>query len=1185
MEYRFLGRLLRRWRFSRSGALLLCVLILVAAPSFCAGPPRPVEQALKLLMLFNGDKDSPAFTVFQNGLRARMEQELNAPVWIYEESFDEAWLGQSRSYERTMESFLRDKYAKRGIDVVVPIGEYPLKYVQGRRKTLFPASKLMYVVWRSPQSSIPDATGMILRLDLGPTLRVALAQNPGTHHVLLIAGATALDRGMAQLMLSSGVKYLHENHNDQVDLKILSPGTFAENRSTLAALPADTLTIVVSYYGDSAGQVFVPARILPVLSTTTNRPMYAWANPLFGPGLVGGSFMDFEATGAAFGDLILRVVHGEKPGTIPEVEVSLQRKMFDWRQMKRWGIGMDKVPAGSTVMNREFTVWELYKWRFIGLFGLVIVEGVLLVGLVRLALAQRRHVKQLARQSALAALVAELAAAFIGLPGEKVDAESERSFQRLLEFVDIDRVSLFEFSAEKTQLRLLCARSSIGVEQPPAIFDLHQYPWTATHILRGIPIVASHLDQLPEEAGALREVLRARGVRSFAAFPLQQHGSTFATLIFTTIQNECLWSPELVRSLQTIADIFGSALHRKYAEETASDSQNRLGSIVESAMDAIIAVDGQQHIVVFNAAAEKIFGCPMAKALGQPIDRFIPNRFRAQHHAHISQFAGTGVTNRAMGTLGALWALRANGEEFPIEASISQVKANGPNLFTAIIRDITERVKAEEAMRETEGRFRLVANTAPVLIWMAGPDKLCTYFNQPWLDFTGRRLEDELGNGWAKGVHPDDLEECLATYTQAFDRRQPFRMEYRLRGHDGVFRWVLDIGVPRINADGSFAGYIGSCVDLTERKHAEEALRESEELKASILDSLSNHVVVVDAMGIVVDVNDPGFDFSASTPLLHIREGTNYLDLCRSGARKNAPEGAAALDGIQAVFDGKRDYFEMEYIVHSAPGKPCLLMSVTPLKGHDHGVVISHQDITERRRHELAIQDLSGRLINAQEQERSRIARELHDDINQQVAMLAIELQQLQGFLPAGFSEGREKVQALWEKTNLLSTEIQHLSHQLHSAKLEHLGIIAALRGLCSEFSEQHKIETDFQFRQIPQNLDSDISLTLFRVAQESLHNVAKHSHAKKVRVELIGMADKVLVRVSDDGVGFTANGTRTGLGMISMNERTRLLGGTFTASSIPSLGTQVEAAIPLSSRTAAVNRTLRLVQTGRKAG
>ena len=158
--------------------------------------------------------------------------------------------------------------------------------------------------------------------------------------------------------------------------------------------------------------------------------------------------------------------------------------------------------------------------------------------------------------------------------------------------------------------------------------------------------------------------------------------------------------------------------------------------------------------------------------------------------------------------------------------------SDGSTLF--IGRDITERKRTEAKLRESEARFRLVADSAPVMIWMSGTDKLCTYFNKPWLDFTGRSIERELSNGWAEGVHPEDLQRCLNTYIQAFDHRETFRMEYRLRRYNGEFRWVIDTGVPRFNPDGSFAGYIGSCIDVTEYRLAEENLRQAQEELARV---------------------------------------------------------------------------------------------------------------------------------------------------------------------------------------------------------------------------------------------------------------------------------------------------------------------------------------------------------------
>src|SRR6266581_3670689 len=183
-----------------------------------------------------------------------------------------------------------------------------------------------------------------------------------------------------------------------------------------------------------------------------------------------------------------------------------------------------------------------------------------------------------------------------------------------------------------------------------------------------------------------------------------------------------------------------------------------------------------------------------------------------------------------------------------------------PAFARGVSRDITKRKIAEEELRESEARFRTVANSAPVLIWMSGPDKLCTFFNKGWLDFTGRTLEQELGKGWTEGVHADDLDQCLEVYGNSFNARQPFTMEYRLRRNDGEYRWVLDNGTPRFASDGAFLGYIGSCIGITERKLAEEKFR-------LVLDAAPNAMIMVDSAAVISFANAPAatvFGYSLS---------------------------------------------------------------------------------------------------------------------------------------------------------------------------------------------------------------------------------------------------------------------------------------------------------------------------------
>jgi len=491
-------------------------------------------------------------------------------------------------------------------------------------------------------------------------------------------------------------------------------------------------------------------------------------------------------------------------------------------------------------------------------------------------------------------------------------------------------------------------------------------------------------------------------------------------------------------TLLVLALLWQRARRRK-VEAELHESQDRLKGIVASATDAIIAIDDAQRIVLFNVSAEKMFNCRAQEAVGSPIERFIPQRFRAAHSTHIRQFGETGETNRAMGTLGTLWALRANGDEFPIEVSISQVDTARKKLFTVILRDITERKRTEGALRESEQRFRLVADTAPALIWMSGTDKLCIFFNKGWLDFTGRTMEEELGEGWAAGVHPDDLEYCLGTYSGAFDARMDFELEYRLRRFDGEYRWLVDYGVPRFETDGTFCGYIGSCVDITERKSSEESL-----------------------------------------------------------------------------------------------------------------------------------QNLSGRLIRAHEEERARIARELHDDFSQRLALLGIGLGQLWNELPESEVQERIKLLDMLKGTQEMSSDLHALSHQLHSSRLEHVGLVPALNGLCKELGEKYKIEVHFAAREFALSIPKDVQLCLFRVTQEALGNVVKHSQAKSAEVELGTNANGISLRITDAGRGFEPDlsNPAAGIGLVGMRERLRLVGGRLTVKAELMRGTEVLAEVPLASMT-----------------
>jgi signal transduction histidine kinase len=348
------------------------------------------------------------------------------------------------------------------------------------------------------------------------------------------------------------------------------------------------------------------------------------------------------------------------------------------------------------------------------------------------------------------------------------------------------------------------------------------------------------------------------------------------------------------------------------------------------------------------------------------------------------------------------------------------------------------------------------------------------------------------------------------------------------------------------------------------RSRAERALAKGERLKTSVLESIGKRVVVLDAEGNIIAANhywDEYLRAHGRKPRNGSRK-TPYFGLA-SVLQEFGERTAVTLEGIRSVCEGKRPRFELEYPVGSGEDQNWILLVVTPLEHADGGAVMIYLNVTQSKKDETAIRSLSGKLISAQEDERSRIARELHDDINQQLALIAIQAQCLSVSQAAGMVF-RQQAKDLWEKVTLISSDVQALSHRLYSTKLDYLGLQAALGGLCREFTEQQRIAATLHVEGEGRRLDHETSLALFRVAQESLRNVSKHSHATSVHVFFVNEPARLILRVEDDGVGFDHAGDGNGIGVLSMRERMQLVHGTLDILSKAGEGTSVQAVVPI---------------------
>jgi PAS domain S-box-containing protein len=709
---------------------------LLAVLFFC--PPVPAagaENIRRVVVLYPTADGQPGSILFDQGLRSTFVTSSAEPVELYSEYLDSARFPEEQ-HQRLLAHYLRQKYAERKIDVVIPALAPSLDFALKYREEMFSGVPIVFgaIDQREVEARElgPGVVGVPMRMDLVPTLELALRLHPNARRVVVITGTAKTDT-----FWEAEARQSFRGYEGKLELVYLAGLPMDDLLKEVTTLPDESIILYLHVMRDGSGNAFTPAEVAERIAAVANAPVYGHIDSYLGRGIVGGSLLSFEAEGKNAALTASRILAGEKPESMPAPGAGENAYMFDWRQLRRWGISEESLPPGSVVRFRQPSFWDVYRWYIIGGVALCVIEALLILGLL------------------------------------------------------------------------------------------------------------------------LQRVYRRR-------------------------------------------------------------AEQRFRQVVEAAPSGMIMVGPDGRIVLANAQTEALFGYRKEELLGRPVEMLVPERFRDKHAAQRARFFAA-PASRAMGEGRDLFGRRKDGSEFPVEVWLNPVRAG--------------------------------------------------------------------------------------------------------------------VGFP----------VLASIIDITERRRAEESLRESQrELRA-----------------------------------------------------------------------------------------------------------------------------LTGRLLQAQETERRRIARELHDDLNQSLSLLAVELDLL-GQAPPG-AEAAElcgRLDELSARVKQLSSAVHDLSHNLHPSKLEQLGLVAGVRGLCKEQVQAHGLEVEFNHRRMPPSIPDDTVLCLYRIAQEALRNVIKHSGARHVRVELSGSEDGVTLRVADDGVGFDLDAVdgHEGLGLVSMRERLYLVGGTMVIDSRPSAGTRIDVRVPLST-------------------
>lgn len=597
---------------------------------------------------------------------------------------------------------------------------------------------------------------------------------------------------------------------------------------------------------------------------------------------------------------------------------------------------------------------------------------------------------------------------------------------------------------------------------------------------------------------------------------------------------------------------FVDLTERKNAMEDLRESESRYRDLVEHSEDLLGTHRLDGRIVTINEAPCRRLGYTVEKVLKMNIQDLLAPKYKALYRQFVRRLLESGQAT------GLMVVVTRDGEERVWEYH-STLRSEGvaEPLIRGMAHDVTERFRAEQALRQSEAKFRLVADTVSSAIWLL-QDMRFVYFNKEFERLTGYSREEILSMDPWDLVEPDFRAENFArAQARLSGEPVPTRYHFAILTKNGEKRW-LDFSAALTELNGKPA-ILASALDITAARRAEQEIKEHAMYMEALISNLPLGIVIKDENQLVRFCN-PAFEQMFLYSQGEI-QGKSLDDLIAPHDRHEAAQLSHAVQtgGVvhTVVRRLRKDGTYLDVEVHG----------IKVFSGKSFvGAFAIYQDITDRRRSEEKLIMLRNRLARAQEEERARIARDLHDDAGQRLALLSIDLEQLKQTSMQIKSSLTEQLESLVKAASEITSDVHNVSRRLHPSQVELLGLAAALSNFCKDFAARNGMEIEFIEDQLPQRPAQDAALCLFRVAQESIRNVQKHSGTRRALVQLDEISGSIRLRVSDEGEGFDPDSAdfAQGLGLLSMQERLHSLSGELFIHSRRGGGTCIEACIPL---------------------